>query len=348
MLPPSEAAPNPRFSRSELSVVTTVVIVLLTVVFALSVPSEADADMIDHALFTKTVERMVNGLGYYEAMEASFDEVYGPERAAVTESVRAFRPPLPFLVWRVLGAEHSIWLLFLVCAAASGVLASRLAANPLSGVLVTAYVLTLGMFLEGGLWTAQFTTSELWALPFMFGAAVSVTRDRWWLAASLALVATSIRETAATLILAGAALSIPGRTPRSPWLVAAAMGAGLYALHAVMASSFIDPGRADALPSPAQFPSSFLAIVGFGLPSGAVLGLVLWIAAIAHVVRRIEHGLLLSAFLWLPLVGFVLDRPYWGVMVVPFALVWGFDELALFVRQGFRRALRWRAGLSGA
>lgn len=314
------------FRRSELGVVAVLAIIAIAVGFAVRAPAEPDLEMIDHALFTRTVDEMRGGLGYYEAMESALGVVYGPERAELTETVRGFRPPPTFLLWRLLPSDAAMWGVFVATTILAGVVASRLAHIPLTGVLVTVYLLSLGMLDVGGVWTAQFATTELWAVPAMLGAALAATKERWWLAAGLGLLAFAIRETAAPLLLVGAVLALAGRVPKKPWLGALAVAVGLYALHMSLAAPFIDPGVAEALPSRGEFPGSVLRIVGLGLPAGAIVGSFLWLLAVRRVLRM-RNGLLLSAYLWLPAIGLLLERHYWGIMVVPFTLVWGIDEV---------------------
>lgn len=331
---------NPgRFRRSELIVVAWLGIVAVAGLFYWMMPAEPDAEMVDHVLFTHTVDQMRDGSGYYQAMEDTLLVVYGPERAELTETVRGFRPPTTFLFWRLLPDDEAIWIAFAITAVSSGFLAAHLGDQPLTGVAVTGYLLAFGLLNRTGTWTAQFTTTELWAVPAMIGAALAITRKRWWLAAALALLATTIRETAATLLIVGSALALTGRVPRKPWLSATVAASVLYGIHAGLASRFIEPGVAAGLPSPAEVPGSFLRIVGLGLPAGEFVGPVLWLLAFVHLFRTQDNPYLLTAYLWLPLIGFFLERHYWGIMVVPFTLVWGIDGLVALLSD-LRRHLR--------
>lgn len=316
---------------------TAIGILLVSVGFWVIAPHEPDLEMIDHALFTITVDNMRGGAGYYEAMEESLAIVYGPERADVTETVRGFRPPTTFLLWRLLPGDQTIWIAFVAMTAVSGLLAARLARFPPLGILVTIYLLGIGMFENGGVWIAQFTTTELWAVPLMLGAVVAIRDERWWLAAGLGLLAVTIRETAAPLLVVGAGLAVLGRLPKRPWLSALAMAAGLYGVHAFLASAFIDPGVAAGLPNRAEIPASTLRIAGMGLPEDMVIGPILWILAIIRVFRFQKHSLLMSAYLWLPLVGLLLERHYWGILVVPFTLIWGLEEVGTIVSRISRK-----------
>lgn len=316
-----------RFSRRELTVVTIAAIVFVCFGFIVVAPRAAPVEMIDHTLFTETVDRMRSGAGYYEAMDGALAELYGPERAAVTETVIGFRMPTTFLVWRLLPNDYAIWLLYVFLAGGAGLVTLRIAHFPPTAMLVVIYLLSIAMLRTNGVWTSQFTATELWAVPVMLCAVVAVTKERWWLAAALGLLAFAVRETAAPLLLIGAGLALFGRLPRRPWLTALGGAIGLYALHAILATPFIDPSVATPLQSRADVPLSFLRILEFGLPAGYIVGPGLWIAALWRVHSFDRHRLLLSAYLWLPLIGLLVERRYWGVMVVPFMLVWGIDQV---------------------
>jgi hypothetical protein len=313
------------FSRAELQRVSVVIIVLIALGFGWALRDAATNEMIDHRLFSETVAEMRSGAGYYEAMETAFSRVYGPERVDVTESVFGFRPPTVFVLWRLL-PPGGIWAAFVVASAISGVLASVLARFPLSGVLVTVYLLTLGLFSSDGDWTAQFLATELWVVPVMLGAMLAVKDERWWLAVGLAFVAFAIRETTAPLLVIGLLVAILGYVPWRPWFIAVLVAAGFYWMHAALASGFIDPEAGAPLPTGGEIPGSTLRIMGMGLPAGLVAGPVLWVLAVKHVLSMQENRLLMSAYLWLPLVGLALERHYWGIIVVPFTLIWGIDE----------------------
>src|SRR5207253_2468918 len=84
-------------------------------------------------------------------------------------------------------------------------------------------------------------------------------------------------------------------------------------------------------------PFSVFRWMGFGLPFGPVLGPVLWIVAVLALLgelppRRSGRGRdspwppvtgiddFLLPYLALPVLGFLVQRDYWGVLVVPFTM----------------------------
>lgn len=314
-------------------------VVVATLVFVLAAPTQPDREMIDHALFTLATDEMRSGESYYQAMEDAFAVVYGPDRAELTETVRGFRLPTTFLIWRLLPGDRAVWLLFAALAGLSGVLAAQLARVPPLGILVTIYLLSLGMLYLNGVWTAQFATIELWAVPAMLGAVLAVSRERWWIAAGLALLAFAIRETAAPMLVVGAGLALMGRVPKRPWFLGLVLAIGLYVVHASLAAPFIEPGVAAALPSRGEIPGSMARILGMGLPGGVIVGPVLWALSLRRVFRMSGHRFLMSSYLWLPLSGLLLERHYWGIIVVPLTLIWGLDE-AVEVSSTFRQRPR--------
>lgn len=316
-----------RFRRSELLAVTAFSIVVVSVAYAVWAPAEPETLMIDHHLFTRTVEEMRAGGGYYESMTTAMDEVYGPARANVTETVRGYRMPMVFWLWAALPNAHAVWYVFAAAAAGAGLTAAHLAKMPLTGLLVTIYLVATGMLLTGNGWFGQYLTVELWAVPAMLGSVLMAVRGRWGWSAALAVGAVLIRELAAPLLVGGLALAMIGKAPRRPWILGVAAAASAYALHWRAAVAFIDPSADTPLLGDTGVPFSVLTMMGFGIPLGAVVGAGLWVAAVAWCWRNRDLWLLLLAPLALPFVGFLVDRPYWGILVVPFTLMWGIDAI---------------------
>lgn len=288
-------------------------------------PLPADAEMIDQALFRITLESMWDGADYYSSFNGALDVVYGPERAGVTETVRGFRLPTTFLIWSLLPSFEAVWWLFVGVAGLAGIVASRLVSRPLLGLLVTVYLLSIGMLMQGGVRTAQFLTTELWAVPPMIGSLLMARRERWWMAAGLALVAVSIRELAAPLLITGVALAVLGRIPRAPWLTAFGVAILAYAGHIRLVMPHIDPDvTTNPIVDDVSLPWTIVEMMGFALPAALVLGPILWGLAQWYTLSK---GWYLEASLpALPLVGVIIDRPYWGILVAPFALIWGFEQ----------------------
>ncbi len=305
---------------------TAISIILICAFYLWLAPVKADAEMIDHGLFRITVQSMREGGDYYASYDAALDIVYGPTRAGVTETIRGFRLPTTFFAWHLLPNDQYVWWLFVGLAGLAGIAASRFLTRPVLGVLVVVYLLSIGMLVEGGRWTAQFMTTELWAVPPLFGAVLMARRERWWLAAGLALVAVLIRELAAPFLLVGVGLALLGRVPKAPWFTAFGLAALAYAGHVALVIPHIDP---NAVQNPiidnVDLPRTIVEMMGFGLPAGAVIGSVLWIFAVWHTIGH--RWFLEASLLALPLVGVIIDRPYWGILVVPFAIVWGLEGI---------------------
>ena len=274
------------FTRSELQRVSVVMIILFAVGFGWLRADAATSEMIDHRLFAETVEEMKSGMSYYGAMETALAHVYGPDRVDVTESVFGFKPPTLFLLWRVLPSA-AIWPVFVIVAAVAGVLASHLARIPLTGVLVTVYLLSLGHLSSNGVSSAQFFATELWVVPVMLGAILAVKRENWWLAAALALAAFAFRETTAPLLLIGVVVAAFGPVPWRPWVSAVSVAAAFYWMHARFASVFIDPTIDAPLPTGGEIPASAFRIMGMGLPAGVFVGPVLWRLRRSEAVRSL-------------------------------------------------------------
>lgn len=315
-----------RFDRREMEVVTAISIVLLCAVYLWLAPLEADAEMIDHGLFRITVQSMRDGADYYSSFDAALDVVYGPTRAGVTETVRGFRLPTTFFLWHLLPNDQYVWWLFVGLSGLAGIAASRFLTRPILGVLVVVYLLSIGMLVDGGRWTAQFMTTELWAVPPLMGAVLMARRERWWLAAGLALLATLVRELAAPFLVVGLGVALLGRAPRAPWLTAVGLALVAYARHVVLATRFIDPNVVqNPIVDDVNLPWTIIEMMGFALPAGVVIGPALWMLAVWHTIGK--RHMLEASLLALPLVGVIIDRPYWGILVVPFAVVWGLERL---------------------
>jgi hypothetical protein len=309
-----------------MEMVTAISIVLICAFYLWLAPVKADAEMIDHGLFRITVQSMRDGSDYYSAYDEALDIVYGPTRAGVTETIRGFRLPTTFFAWHLLPNDQYVWWLFVGISGLAGIAASKFLTRPVLGVLVVVYLLSIGMLIEGGRWTAQFMTTELWAVPPLFGAVLMARRERWWLAAGLALLATLIRELAAPFLLVGTGLALLGRVPRAPWFTAFGIAALAYAGHVALVIPHIDPNVVqNPIIDDVALPWTIIEMMGFALPAGVVIGPVLWGFAVWHVIS--QRWILDASLLALPLVGVIIDRPYWGILVVPFAIVWGLEGM---------------------
>lgn len=283
--------------------ITTAVVCLLRLILP------GGAIQIDHEVDLETVRAMKHGAGFWTAMDQGLRHVYGP-----ASTIRAFRLPTVFVVWRVL-PDWSWWPLFVVLAAVCGWLAGRLSGRDWTMPAVAALLVAYG---KGPGYT-QFLLVEPWAVPAILGCLLAYRRQRWVLAAALALVAAIVREQAALLLVVGLVISLARRQPWrawGAWLAGLVAWGAFFAVHVAQVSPLLVAhgretkliGSSDAL--------SVLRMAGFGLPLYVVAAPVLYVVA-ARRLRSVAMGPMLGGYLALPLAGIVVNRPYWGMLTVP-------------------------------
>lgn len=259
-----------------------------------------------------TVDGLRAGLGYYEAMDSAMRAVgNGP-----VESVRAFRLPTLYLAWSLLpeGDRWELAFSFVAVALLTGLLV-RLAHHPIAAVLPAVWAIAVVLDYPN--------LVEVWAVVGVVAAMVAWREHLDWASAALALGAALIRETAALLILVLLVTALVRRRDVRPWLLAALVLGVAVILHAHSAQPWLVPegqGREAVLFGLVEFPHSLVWLLGYRLPF-ALLGLLAWALAMWWVVRREEP--MLALYLGFGLVGLVVTRPYWGVLILPLTLLWG-------------------------
>jgi hypothetical protein len=202
----------------------------------------------DELVYRRTLVAMQHGQTFYDAQrEALIEKEHRPPT-----SVRAIRPPTIYLF---LARFPQSWWRWMVGFIYLGdlLLAWRLARDR-GGVAAAVAVAGTGIWLFGFA-AYLFLHAEVWGLPFFLLGLLAMRGRRMWIAAGLFLVATAIRELYAVGLLFGAVWVVGrpillvftagsrGRLGRlrsaaaasAPWLVAALIGAALYALHSVVA-----------------------------------------------------------------------------------------------------------------
>jgi hypothetical protein len=243
-----------------------------------------------------------------------FDGGIGP-----VQSPRGFRSPWLFEFWGLLGGERLMWTAFLVGVAVAVIAARALVRHPAALIGLAVVMVGIG--------AGAYASVEIWAVPWVLAAlAASVTRrDRGGgLAATVAILA---RELSLPVAVAGLFGSLRRGGRLWPWLAALGIAMGSFAIHAVWAAPYLaTPGRDAPLLGSADAWSWF-RLVGFGLPFGVVLGPLVTIAAAWQVTRR-RWWWELGPTLAFGLVGFVVERPYWGAMVVPIQVLLAGDLIA--------------------
>lgn len=315
-----EGAPR-ELNRAPTRRISLVAIVILCVTYVLATPHQpAKVESIDHHLAISAMDQMREGENYYDAMDVALREVYGP-----AETPRAYRSPAIFLVWRALPSEMWIWYLYVGLVALSGWFVVVQSRHSIIGILVAAYLLSIARLRGGDGLVDQYAIVELWVLPAALGAFYGLRSGRWRLAAGLALVSSLIRELAIGLLVGGFSTALRSKRPLYPWIGAIVATAAFYLMHLLA----VDPHLVtDGHETPLLGTGSVMAvlrIMGFGLPGGTVVGPILWALAIVRL--RLDQQLLiaLAPYLALPLLGLLADRPYWGILVVPFTLMLASD-----------------------
>jgi hypothetical protein len=314
-------------------VVVAATITLVSVAFAVAVPIDGQAEMVDHHIFLQAHSLMRGGLGYYTAMDRAFRE-----STARPETVRGYRTPVVFWAWSLLPSPRAIWFAYCASAAAAGFGLLALGRRPLPPLIASLYLLCSGNRPIDGGWITQFGATEFWAVAPATLAVLAASTGRGSLAVALSLLAAATRELAAPLMVGGLMTAMAERRPARPWVVALVVATVGYASHAISVLPHLGPpgtGTEPPLLGTGRFPSSIAAMAGFGLPLGLVVGPVLWAMALTVAVRDPARRMAVP-YLLLPLTGLLVDRPAWGVMVVPLTLAWGLVAVADVASRSFR------------
>ncbi|KKL11354.1 hypothetical protein LCGC14_2546660 [marine sediment metagenome] len=320
----TDSSDKPAFSDKAVRRTTLAVVVVICLGYLLALPEVDPIVMIDHHVFNNACEEMRAGSGYYESMDRALRETYGP-----SESARAFRMPTVFWLWSRLPSQQWAWVVLVVLAGLTGWIFIGVSRTPLAPPLVVIYLLATARFQSSSGSVAQFFLTELWAVPALAASVLAWQKRRRTLAAGFALLAVLIRETAAGIIVGGLISAYLNGERRWPWWTAGLLAAAAYGLHVICVSPYLvapGEGAETALLGTAEFPMSVLRMAGFGLPAGSILGLVFWVLALRWMWRCEEYSWFPGLLLALPLVGLILDRTYWGVLVVPFTIAWGIDS----------------------
>jgi hypothetical protein len=300
-------------------------------VYAVLPPARGQERFVDQVINRETVQSMRAGAGYYAAMDKALRRHGGP-----VSSVRAFRMPMVFLVWRILPGPRAIWLLFVGLVAVTALLFLDLTSAPIIVPFVAWYLLNAARPHIGGAWVDQDLIVELWVVPFAAGVLWAWRRTRWGTAAVLAAVATLVRELAAGLVAGGLLAAHVLRRPRWPWLAAAAAVAVGLLLHSASASSHLVAHGSEIALLGTGGPDRVATMMGVGLRHPLVLGPVVWVLAVGRLAFDRELRLLFLFYVTLPLIGFLVGRDYWGFMVVPFSILWAGEAVVWLARRAVR------------
>lgn len=271
----------------------------------------------DHYVFLDVIRRMHGGPGFYSAYRDAFVDV-----GVTLGQTRSFRLPTAFLLYRVVPVGWLFALFLVVVVAGTTLLLLWLTERPVVVLPVTLYLLTTGRiptFSPGS--SESWLLSELWCVPAIAGSLLAWKRERWWLAAGLAALAAITREHSALLLLGGLVAAHVDHRPRRPWLVAIGATGTVFVLHTVLASGYTQAGGTDAtFLGTVDPPASLLHMMGWGIPTTDLVGLALWAGAVWALAHRRRDLLPAGGLLMVPLFGFVTNRPYWGIVMIPFTV----------------------------
>jgi hypothetical protein len=301
-------------------------VIVIGAVFLFLPPQQPGQYDNDQLIYARTVAGMKHGKSYYRAASDAYRSVGG-----AVETTRAFRPPTAFLLWRWI-PTGLLWPSFVVAVAvASGLLLLRVTTVPLVAPVVTIYLLALGRV------SVEYLFVELWAVPLVAATLLAVERRRWWAAAVFAVFATAVRELAAVVLVGGLVSALVHRRPWRPWAASIGAAGALYVLHAALLQPYLVNRGTEAQLLGTGSLGGMLDMAGFQLPAHQVLGAVLWALAIVGLVRTGRLALL-GPYAMLPVLGLLVDRPYWGAMVVPFLIVWACEGVVEVRRLSTRSA----------
>lgn len=284
---------------------TAAVAAVATVVAAVLAPASQGARHLDHIAYEAGIRYVREGEGLYEA---SIDGLL--VIGASVDQARAVRQPWLLGAWALLpeGWVQPAFFAFVVLG--STLLSLALVRVKPVALLVGAWAATAGVFYGVDAWLLF----ELWAIPFILGAALAWTRGNDWAAVACCVATCAIRETAVLLPLGFLAAAVVQGRPWRPWVAGLATSAALLGAHWYLAADHLDPEGASA-PLLGTGSLQAIAMMTSFLVLPEVLGLVLWATGLALLWRSaLRPTVLLVA---IPVLGLVVNRPYWGWMAMP-------------------------------
>jgi hypothetical protein len=298
----------------------------LCVVHSLAV-RPPDGAIFDHRVFSSTIEEMRTGEGYYDAyLEAARGlgtDSSRPRTVLSEPSLFRWRLPTAFLLWRVV-PKSMLFVLYLTVVVGGTALALSFATERALPILaVSAYLLHAGnIWMPSQGTIEEWLLVELWAVPALAVALAASRRGRWWLAGGAVAVGALVRELLFPILLTGFIAARVRRTAWRPWVIASGafvLGIGVHWLVASRVTAV--PGTESPLFGSASFPRSVLAIIDWPIPGPYVAGTAAFIASLFWLSRTGEL-LRWSGLLILPVYGLIVDRPYWGLILVPLTVFW--------------------------
>ena len=313
--------------------VVLVALVVMAVFFGLSA-DVGEKGHYDHEVFLDTIEYERDGMGYYDAYRAAFED-----RGVALSETRAVRQPFLFVVWRFIPSSL-LWPAFILMVTITCVVLLTITEHPNAVLPVAAYLLLSG-HIPTAVPVEQWLLVELWAVLPLAASIACWQRRRHAAAAAFAVVACSIRELLLAYVVTALVLAWRGDDPgaRRAWSVATMAGVLLYGAHALAVRPYLsDVGEEAVLFGTAHPPRTVLEMAGWMLPGPPVIGFLILCVAAARLVLRRADVLPLLGILCLPAAGVVVSRPYWGFLFIPFALLLAGEQLSSWASRIGHRA----------
>ena len=285
----------------------------------------------DHFNYLRTVQHMQDGQGYYPAMRQAF-----LDGGVTLGRARAFRLPTIFWLWRWIPESLLYATFLLVVVVGTTWLMVRITNHPWAALPVALYLASAGRLANTAV-SELWLLVEFWSVPALAGGVLAWERGRDGLSAGCFLLAALLREVSAPLLCSGLLVAhLRGRT-RRPWLVALGVFSITFAVHLVIAQRYVvTPGNDADLVGTGNAPWSVFGMATFPLPGATALWLIPFALGLYQAWRR-DLLLLLAPVFGLPILGLVVDRPYWGIVVVPFTLLLAGELVAERISDARRR-----------
>ena len=184
---------------------------------------------------------------------------------------------------------------------------------------VTLFLLVAGRNPGGVTGIESWMLVELWTVPFLALSYWGWRRDRPWVAALAAAGATLIRELALPVVLLGLVLAIGGaRTAGPGWSRPPSPSSGWASTSCSPSGSAAPTAPSRRCSAPARPGRSSPCSCSGGRPASV------WCRGRSPRVQVVRRRLIapVSALLAIPLLGLLVNRPYWGILATPFVLLW--------------------------
>lgn len=259
----------------------------------------------DLVMYKQAVGAMQDGDDYYTAMDEALNNVMGP-----AASIRAYRTPTLFWFWSASGTFT--WHVALIWLILGGFLVALLS-WPLPGLVIAAWL----VFCAHPPGVEQWGFVELWVLPLVLLGLVAARHDRWTLCCGLIFIAAISRELVAPVLLSGAFVTFRIGRDYRPWVVAAALWAAFFTWHSQRVVAHLSNAGTEAPLIGTGGPTAVVAMAG---PLTSVFGILVVIYALWRQRFTSEWWFMLPLIVGIPLAGIVVDRIYWGFLVLPVAV----------------------------